>query len=121
MKRRAADALGRLYVLYHETNILRFSGLLPAVPIFIRPNVRRARTAGRVMIAYTETNGATGSPRQIVVLESHALSSPWSAVKDTMLHEMIHVWQAQRGEAPGHGDSFRQMARQLRISDRACE
>jgi hypothetical protein len=117
--RRRADVLGRFYVLFHETNDRYFAGLLPCVPITIeriaRPRVKQG------MVGYTVSSGSDGRPLRIVVDEAHALSGSWADVRDTMLHEVVHVWQAQRGERPHHGASFRAMSKRLGISGKAVD
>ena len=115
VKRRAYETLGRLYAAYHEYNIQHFASMLVTLPIYIRP------TTGQVTIAYTWTDDYTGAPRYIVLTEAHALGDPWLEVKETLLHEMVHVWQAQQGRKVGHDESFRLMAERLGISGRACD
>ena len=115
MKRRAFETLGRLYATYHDFNLQHFAGLLVTLPLYIRPST------GKATIAYTWTDDYTGAPKYIVLTEAHALSDPWPDVRSTLLHEMVHCWQAQQGRQVAHDENFRLMAERLGISGRACD
>ena len=112
--------IGRLMVDYMEANTRHFAGLLPTVPIDVA-TIRRPR--GKVgMIACTQTSWADNKPLCILFDVDFAMKEPsWPAIVHVLLHEMIHVWQAVRGERPNHGSSFRTMAKRLGISERAVD
>jgi predicted SprT family Zn-dependent metalloprotease len=44
---------------------------------------------------------------------------PWADVEETLLHEMVHQWQAESGRRVDHGREFRRKAREVGISPRA--
>lgn len=112
-QRKRKETLGRLYVLYHDTNERYFGGLLPLVPIYFAPNLKPGKTE---TTAYLWTDDYEGVPRYIVVREEHALQDPWPSVQDTLLHELIHVWQASRGHKVNHGPTFKKMAARLGVA-----
>ena len=37
----------------------------------------------------------------------------WAEVEETLLHEMVHQWQAETGRAVDHGAEFRRKAREV--------
>ena len=45
----------------------------------------------------------TGRPTEIAISRRHLLRHPWAEVEHTMLHEMVHQWQAETGLAVNHG------------------
>lgn len=117
--RRRADVLGRLYVVYHEANDRHFSGLLPTVPIHLR-GIQSKR--GRVgSVGEFVPHPFTGQPAYLILHEEFALTASWSDVRDVVLHEMVHVWQAVQGHHDKHGPSFKRMAKRLGISGRSVD
>jgi hypothetical protein len=40
-------------------------------------------------------------------------------VEETLLHEMVHQWQAETGQPVDHGRAFRRKAREVGITPRA--
>jgi len=121
MKRSAYKTLGQLYAAYHEVNQSRFGMLLPMLPIFINPGVRKRQNSEEPEIAHLWTDDYTGAPRYIEFWEHHALTDHWSYVRETLLHEVIHVWQAATGRKVAHDAVFRLMAKRLGVSGRACD
>ena len=119
--RRRRETLGMLYALYHETNQLRFGLLLPTVPIYINPIKRRKKDAEGAEYAHTWQDDFTGAPRNIEIAEDHALLAPWADVRETLLHELIHVWQCATGWPMAHDSRFRAMAKRLGCSGRATD
>jgi len=64
-----------------------------------------------------------GERRRIIIAGHHVEADPWTAVMDTLRHEMAHqfafeVWRAE-GE-PQHGEAFRRACLRLRCEPRAC-
>lgn len=117
--KRERDTLGRLYVEYHAVNSRHFAGLLPSVPIDITA-IQRSR--GKVgMIGCTECSYADNRPLCILIDRKFVAGHMWADIMHVLLHEMIHVWQAVRGERPNHGRSFREMAKRLQISERSVD
>ena len=60
-----------------------------------------------------------GSLPVIVISGRHIRRHGWDAVSDTLLHEMVHQWQAQQGHPLDHGREFRRKAREVGIVPRA--
>lgn len=117
--RRRSDVLGRLYAIAHEVNERHFGGLLPTLPIHIRPVAKRN---GKVeSVAFLWVEDGTGAPRYIVIGERLALDGSWTDVRDALKHELVHVWQAQSGGPVNHGPTFRQWCQKLGISMRAVD
>jgi predicted SprT family Zn-dependent metalloprotease len=56
---------------------------------------------------------STGRPLEIAISRRHIARHPWAEVEHTLLHEMVHQWQAETGRSVDHGTSFRRMARQV--------
>jgi predicted SprT family Zn-dependent metalloprotease len=60
-------------------------------------------------------DGTTGGAAEIAVKRRHVQRDGWTEVRDTLLHEMVHQWQAERGHPADHGRSFREKAREVGI------
>ena len=60
-----------------------------------------------------------GQPKEIAISRRHVRTHGWDEVGHTMLHEMIHQWQAETGRAVDHGREFRRKARQVGVEPRA--
>jgi hypothetical protein len=52
----------------------------------------------------------TGGPIEIAISRRHLLCHTWVEVEHTMLHEMVHQWQAESGLRVDHGPTFRAKA-----------
>jgi predicted SprT family Zn-dependent metalloprotease len=57
----------------------------------------------------------TGKAAEIALSRRHIERHPWSEVEHTLLHEMVHQWQAESGLPVDHGPTFRRMARQVGV------
>ena len=60
----------------------------------------------------------TGRPTEIGISRRH-LRHGWAEVEETVLHEMVHQWQAETGRPVDHGAGFRRKAREVGIGARA--
>jgi hypothetical protein len=100
--------LQRLVCLHQCFNEERFGGLLGAIPI---------RLSGRMRTRLGElaVDLRTGRPTEIALSRRHILRHRWSEVEHTLLHEMVHQWQAETGLAVDHGRGFRRKAVELGI------
>ena len=101
----------RLTAAHAEMNVRHFAGLLPAIPIRISHRMRRRLGELRA--------SRTGEAVEIAISGRHARRDPWSTVLDTLLHEMVHQWQAVLGHPLDHGRAFRRKAAAVGISPRA--
>lgn len=57
---------------------------------------------------------------EIAISRRHVLRDGWDQAEETLLHEMIHQWQAEQGHPLGHGQTFKARARALGICPQAC-
>jgi hypothetical protein len=62
---------------------------------------------------------AAGEPPDIAISRAHIRRHPWPEVVHTLLHEMVHQWQAEHGHPLDHGRAFRRKAREVGIAPRA--
>jgi SprT-like family protein len=98
----------RLEVLHRELNARHFGGALSDLPI--RLSARMKRRLGELAVDL-----ATGRPTEIALSRRHLNRHPWSEVEHTMLHEMVHQWQAETGLGVDHGPTFRRKARDVGV------
>ncbi|MDH4350879.1 MAG: SprT-like domain-containing protein [Gemmatimonadota bacterium] len=98
--------LEHLRVTHAALNTQHFEGMLSA-PVF-RVSHRMRRKLGQVVVP------ATG-PVAIVISRRHVDRDGWDEVTQTLLHEMVHQWQKERGFPLGHGPAFREKARAVGV------
>ncbi len=98
----------RLEEWHAKLNHQYFGGELHTIPL--RLSARMRRRLGDITI-----NQRTGSPTEISISRRHLRGDGWNEVTLTLLHEMVHQWQAERGHRVDHGRTFRQKAREIRI------
>ncbi|MGI9075775.1 MAG: SprT-like domain-containing protein [Gemmatimonadaceae bacterium] len=108
-----SDLINRLGDWHREYNARFFKGALGSIEIRVSHKMRRR------LGQYTATSPA-GEPAEISISRSHIRRHGWSDVLHTLLHEMVHQWQAESGYELGHGRTFRDKARQVGISACAC-
>lgn len=92
--------VAELQLLFAELNNLHFNGEIPAHRIAY--NARFGNLAGRI----------TYKPPLIELSPKHFKENV-QALRDTLLHEMIHAWLYARGENPGHTPAFKKKMREL--------
>ena len=104
--------LQRLVSLHQRLNEEHFGGALGAIPI---------RLSGRMRTRLGElaVDLRTGRPEEIAISRHHIQRHPWSEVEHTVLHEMVHQWQAESGLQVDHGPVFKRKARELGIESQA--
>ncbi len=90
-----------LQLLFAELNNYHFNGEVPVCRI--RYNARFSNSAGR--ITYSER------PLLIELSPKHFREQP-QALRETLLHEMIHAWLYDRTGDTGHGAAFRKKMRE---------
>jgi hypothetical protein len=102
--RRAAESdrpwIDRLRQEHARLNAERFDGELGEIPI--RLSGRMRRRLGHVALDRT-----TGLATEIALNRRHVQRDPWPQVEDTLLHEMVHQWQAETGRRVDHGAEFK--------------
>jgi hypothetical protein len=100
--------LHRLELARERVNLEHFGGMLGGLPI---------RLSGRMRTRLGELSVdiRTGCPLEIAISRRHIARHPWAEVEHTLLHEMIHQWQAESGLTVDHGPSFRRKAREVGV------
>jgi len=102
----------RLAALFREANAAHFGGALPELPI--RLSGRMKSRLGQLCL-----EPRTGVPFEITVSRRHVERHAWGEVADTLLHEMVHLWQHVHGHPVDHGRAFRAKARELGVTPAA--
>jgi predicted SprT family Zn-dependent metalloprotease len=95
--------VSELQLLFAQLNNEFFGGEIPTHRIAY--NARFSNLAGRI----------TYKPPLIELSPKHFEKHP-GALRDTLLHEMIHGWLHARGLNPGHGAAFKRKMRELGLS-----
>jgi hypothetical protein len=90
----------RLQESHAQFNAEHCGGELGELPI--RLSGRMRRRLGHVMLSRD-----TGRAVEIAMNRRHVQRDPWPQVEDTLLHEMVHQWQAETGRRVDHGVEFR--------------
>ena len=100
--------LHRLELARERFNLEHFGGTLGNLPI---------RLSGRMRTRLGELSVdiRTGLPLEIAISRRHIARHPWAEVEHTLLHEMVHQWQAETGLPVDHGASFRRKAREVGV------
>jgi len=107
-----AARLERLGNLHALLNSRHFGGTLGEVKL--RLSARMRRRLGE----FRPPSGA--EPRPVITLSRrHLRRDGWSRAAETLLHEMVHQWQAQNGRPLGHGPEFRLKCSEIGIEGRA--
>lgn len=106
------ELLQRLELLRRELNREFFQDALPDIPIRLS---RRMRTR----LGELTLEDRTGRPVEIAMSRRHVERDLWSEVRQTLLHEMVHLWQADVGLTVDHGPAFRRKAREVGIEPSA--
>lgn len=115
-KRRAAELpqpgdvalLHRLEEMHRRLNREYFGGLLG--PIRFRLSGRMKTRLGELAV-----DRKSGKPTEISISRRHLRAHGWGEVEHTVLHEMVHQWQAETGVEVDHGPGFRKKAREVGI------
>jgi len=92
--------VAELQLLFARLNYEFFGGEIPAHRIAY--NGRFGNLAGRI----------TYKPPLIELSPKH-FEENFEALRETLLHEMIHAWLFARGENPGHHGAFKRKMREL--------
>ncbi len=104
--------IARLEACWRELNAQHFGGSLAPVPIGLSSRMRRR--LGELVY-----DRITSQPVRIVISRRLLRRHPWREVEETLLHEMVHQWQAETGATVDHGTGFRRKAREVGIAPRA--
>ncbi|MEP7226930.1 MAG: SprT-like domain-containing protein [Gemmatimonadales bacterium] len=100
--------LHRLTGLHQRLNAEHFGGSLGEIPI-------RLSSRMRTRLGELAVEIRSGRPLDIAISRRHIARHAWSEVEHTMLHEMVHQWQAETGLRIDHGPTFRRKAREVGV------
>jgi SprT-like family protein len=100
--------LHRLETLYHQLNQKHFGGTLGEIPIRLSGRMRRR-------LGELSVDIRTGRAIELSLSRQHIARHSWAEVEHTLLHEMVHQWQAETGLPIDHGRTFRQKAREVGV------
>jgi SprT-like family len=103
-----SSLLRRLRALHEELNLRHFGGSLD--PIRIRLSARMKTRLGELSV-----DVGSNRPNEIGISRRHIARHSWAEVEHTMLHEMVHQWQAETGHPVDHGSIFRAKAREVGV------
>ena len=98
---------------HRRLNAEHFGGALREVPIRVS---RRMRTR----LGHYSAAAPGGEPAEIAIGRRHIRRHGWDEAVHTLLHEMVHQWQDERGLPLDHGPAFRRRAREVGITPSAC-
>jgi len=104
--------MARLEARWAALNTQHFGGVLAPIPLGL--SSRMKRRLGELV--YDRT---TSKPVRIVISRRLLKRHPWREVEETLLHEMVHQWQAETGLKVDHGAGFRRKALEVGIVPRA--
>ena len=115
--RRGSEAPGdqvvlrRLAEMHTRLNAAHFEGRLASIAF---------RLSGRMRTRLGELamDAKSARPLEIAMSRAH-LRHGWVEVERTVLHEMVHQWQAESGLPVDHGTAFRRKARAVGIEPTA--
>jgi len=97
---------------HQEYNLRHFGGTLREIPI---------KLSGRMRSRLGQYTTATryGEPAEITISRTHIRKHGWAEALHTLLHEMVHQWQAETGVPIDHGPAFRAKAAAVGIAPQA--
>lgn len=104
--------LGQLKAEFERLNQEHFGGRLGPVPILISARMK-------TRLGELRMDRKTGAPVHIALSRRHLRRDGWESARETLLHEMVHQWQAETGRSVDHGPEFREKAREVGITPRA--
>jgi len=104
--------LARLRGLHAELNQRHFAGALGEAALVLSARMRRR------LGEFRPADGPGGTP-EIRISRRHLRRDGWTGAGETLLHEMVHQWQAETGRRLGHGAEFRRVCDRVGIDRRA--
>lgn len=103
------EALGRSHEHY---NAMLFGGRLSRIAIRISGRMRNR-------LGQYSAPCASGRAAEITISRRHIRRHGWEEALHTLLHEMVHQWQAENGMPIDHGREFRRKAREVGVEPTA--
>ena len=107
-----APLLAELQRLFHELNTAHFDGSLGPIPLHLSCRMR-------TRLGELRLDRRSGQAERITLSRRHLRRDGWVAVRETLLHEMVHQWQAETRLPVDHGTVFRRKAMAVGITPRA--
>ena len=104
--------LHRLETRHRELNQEHFGGTLGEIAIRLSSRMRRR-------LGELSVDIRTGRPMELSISRRHIARHSWAEVEHTLLHEMVHQWQAETGLPVDHGPRFRSKARDVGVIPQA--
>jgi hypothetical protein len=101
----------RLVEEHRRLNVERFAGSLGSIAV--RVSRRMKSRLGHYSPAIGE------NPAEIAISRRHIRRHGWDDAIETLVHEMVHQWQAETGLPLDHGPKFRMKAVEVGIRPRA--
>jgi hypothetical protein len=98
--------LAALAASHHRFNRIHFGGRLPEIGF--RLSGRMRSRLGELVLDERHRRA-----REIAISRRHLRRDGWEEVEKTLLHEMVHQWQAETGLPVDHGAAFRRKAREV--------
>jgi hypothetical protein len=105
-------ALIRLRAIHSELNTRHFGAALGTCTIRLSRRMRRR-------LGEFRPAPGPGEQPEIALGHRHLKRDGWARVTGTLLHEMVHQWQAETGRRLGHGRDFREKCAEVGIEGRA--
>ena len=99
--------IARLEERFAAHNARHFGGRLVGLPI--RLSARMRSRLGHLAL------DRDGEPTEITISRRHVAQHGWPEVDETLLHEMVHLWQHASGHPVDHGPVFRAKAREVGV------
>lgn len=100
--------LHQLESSHQRLNAQCFGGALGEIPIQLSGRMR-------TRLGELAADLRTGRPLRITISRRHLTRHTWAEVEHTLLHEMVHQWQAETGLRVDHGPTFRKKAREVGV------
>jgi hypothetical protein len=100
--------LHRLEAVHRRLNQENFGAALGEIPIRLSGRMRRR-------LGELSVDIRTGRPIELSLSRQHIARHSWAEVEHTLLHEMVHQWQAETGLPIDHGRTFRRKAREIGV------
>jgi hypothetical protein len=100
--------LHRLEAIHRRLNQEHFGGTLGEIPIRLSGRMRRR-------LGELSVDIRTGRPIELSLSRRHIAGHGWAEVEHTLLHEMVHQWQAETELTVDHGATFRRKAREVGV------
>ena len=97
---------------HEHYNAMLFGGQLSRIAIRISGRMRNR-------LGQYSAPCATGRPAEITISRRHIRRHGRDEALHTLLHEMVHQWQAENGMAIDHGREFRRKAREVGVEPTA--